>query len=395
MITVVDRINRHDAGLLPGKLKMKYRLMDKSIYGFMRGTCHLFYERLSKEKKFPSSPTAWLCGDLHLENFGSYKGDNRLVYFDLNDFDEAILGPAAWELVRCLSSIFVAFEHWKIERKKAENMAALYLKVYSDTLARGKSFYVEPQTARGIVCDFLTHVSKRKQRDLIDRITYKSGRKRLLINSKKLLPIAKAEKKKLRAHMNEWISTTGAHPYNYEVVDVVFRVAGLGSLGLRRYLFLLRSNNVKEKYLLMDMKQSRKSCLKPYIKLQQPHWHSEAERIISVQERMQNITPFLLSTISFEGESYVLQELQPTKDNINLKSIKDHYRDIYQTISDMALLTASAQLRSAGRQGAGTPDELILFGQNTDWQQPLIDYAVKMAEVTREQYEEFRARNEK
>ena len=43
----------------------------------------------------PHSPVCWICGDLHIENFGSYKGDNRLVYFDLNDFDESILAPVS------------------------------------------------------------------------------------------------------------------------------------------------------------------------------------------------------------------------------------------------------------------------------------------------------------
>jgi hypothetical protein len=33
----------------------------------------------------------------HIENFGSYKGDNRLVYFDIGDFDESLLGPSAWD----------------------------------------------------------------------------------------------------------------------------------------------------------------------------------------------------------------------------------------------------------------------------------------------------------
>ncbi len=40
-----------------------------------------------------------------MENFGSYKGDNRQVYFDINDFDEGALAPASWDLVRLLASI--------------------------------------------------------------------------------------------------------------------------------------------------------------------------------------------------------------------------------------------------------------------------------------------------
>ncbi len=87
--------------------------------------------------KIPS-PVSWICGDLHLENFGSYKGNNRLVYFDLNDFDEAILAPTYLELVRLVTSIFIAFDSLKIEQKKAANMARLFLKAYSETLQKEK-----------------------------------------------------------------------------------------------------------------------------------------------------------------------------------------------------------------------------------------------------------------
>ena len=104
-------------------VKLKYEAMAENIYRFYRGTCHLFYEDLSKVNNFPASPVSWTCGDLHLENFGSYKGDNRLVYFDLNDFDEAILMPCLWEILRMVTSIFLAFENLDIEDKKAINMA--------------------------------------------------------------------------------------------------------------------------------------------------------------------------------------------------------------------------------------------------------------------------------
>jgi len=55
----------------------------------------------------------------------------------------------------------------------------------------------------------------------------------------------------------------------------------------------------------------------------------------------------------------------------------------------MAFLTASAQLRSAGRQGAAVPDEVIAFGQNTGWQTPLLDYARNYAGQVNKDYNEY------
>ena len=65
--------------------------MADDVFAFLRGTCHLFYVRLPRARLTRSAPAAWACGDLHLANFGSYRGDNHLVYFDLNDFDEGWL----------------------------------------------------------------------------------------------------------------------------------------------------------------------------------------------------------------------------------------------------------------------------------------------------------------
>ncbi|HAN57343.1 MAG TPA: DUF2252 domain-containing protein, partial [Betaproteobacteria bacterium] len=64
---------------------LKYRNLRSNPFVFLRGTCHLFYDRLPRDRVLDRAPLTWICGDLHIENFGSYKGDNRLVYFDMND----------------------------------------------------------------------------------------------------------------------------------------------------------------------------------------------------------------------------------------------------------------------------------------------------------------------
>src|SRR3954466_11678434 len=142
MDKIRDRVNEFNKGVPLFLLKVKYKRMSESAFRFFRGTCHLFYEDLSKSNSFPSSPTCWITGDLHIENFGSYKGDNGLVYFDVNDFDEGVLAPASWELVRLLGSIFIAFKSLEIGDDRAYKMAQLFLKSYSATLAKGKAISI-------------------------------------------------------------------------------------------------------------------------------------------------------------------------------------------------------------------------------------------------------------
>jgi len=372
-------------------VRLKYEAMIENAFRFYRGTCHIFYEDLSLiEKKFPKSPLAWICGDLHIENYGSYKGDNRLVYFDVNDFDEGLLAPANWELSRMLTSIFIAFDSLKIGDDEAMRMAQLFLKSYSATLKKGKAISLEPRTAKGIVCTFLEKEANRKMKELLDKRTEIRKNKLVLsLNHKRHFELDQKLKAELLHHITEWMANSSDSPYNFKAIDAVFRLAGTGSVGVKRYMFLLRSAKEKNRYLFIDMKQARTSSLQPYVTAEQPDWETDADRVLAVQLRMQNVSPALLSVTNFRDDSYLIQEMQPTEDRIDFDLIKERYRDIYQVIDDMAILAASAHLRSSGRQGSAIVDDLIAFGESTDWHDRLIAYSEKYAKQTKKDYKDF------
>ena len=387
---LAERIIRFNQGRLPEMTQLKYEAMTENAFRFFRGTCHLFYEDLQK-KSLPESPQTWICGDLHLENFGSYKADNKLVYFDLNDFDEALLAPCLLELLRIVTSIFIAFRSLDIEDNKAENMAVLFVKNYASALCKGKSVSIDPRTAKGIVCSFLKKAHHSSYGDIMKKRTEKKRNyRKLSLKDERHFKIEKELKKQLTAHINEWIKKSSDGPYNYEVIDSVFRLAGTGSVGSKRYLFLLKSTLIKDNYLLVDMKQAFPSSLNPFVNVVQPVWDNEAARILAVQQRMQCVSASLLSSTFFNEEPYVIQELQPVKDTIKFKLIKDRYRDIIQVIDDMALLTASSQIRSSGMNGSGITDELIAFGSRKDWQEFVVNYAKEYAEQVSRDFKQFR-----
>jgi uncharacterized protein (DUF2252 family) len=364
----------------PEILQIKFEAMKENIFRFYRGTCGLFYERLSKEKTMPPSPVGWICGDLHLENFGSYRGNNNLVYFDLNDFDEGIKAPVLWEVVRLLTSIFIAFTALEIESEQAMNMAMLFIKSYSSTLIGGKAMDLDPRTSKGIVCEFLTRAEKSSYEDLLKKRTLeKKGKILLDLEDEHHFKLDKKLKEDLKEHITAWLKQNSDSPYNYKVKDVVYRIAGTGSLGQKRYLFLLKSTNTKENYLLIDMKQAFSSSLRPFVKIKQPRFENEAQRIISVQKRMQHVSSSLLSTSIFNGEDYVMQELQPVKDTIKFKLLREDYRNMYQVIDDMGMLSASSQLRSSGMDGTASKDELMEFAAKSDWQEELLRIAAEQA----------------
>jgi uncharacterized protein (DUF2252 family) len=70
---------------------------------------------------------------------------------------------------------------------------------------------------------------------------------------------------------------------------------------------------------LLDLKPALPSSLTPRLKLAQPRWESEASRVVSVQRRVQAVSPALLQPVEFGGRSYILRGLQPSEDRISLE----------------------------------------------------------------------------
>ncbi|WP_184546801.1 DUF2252 domain-containing protein [Mucilaginibacter sp. FT3.2] len=388
MSKLSERLNEFNKNLLPQMVQLKYQLMAESAFRFFRGTCHLFYEDLSKVKPVTGFPATWICGDLHLENFGSFKANNRMVYFDLNDFDESALAYANWELLRVVTSIFVGFDSLQIKQSEAKEMAQMFLDVYSATLSKAKARYIDPRTAQGIIKEFLEKAEERKARELVTKQT-DAKELQLKIDNRTHFKIEKSLKKELIAHIDNWLKKNNDWPGNYKVIDAAFRVAGTGSVGLKRYMFLLQGIKNKKKLLVIEMKQGVKSSLSPYNLVKQPGWKSDAERIISIKYRMQNVSPALLSTTVFQENAYIIQEMQPSADKIKFELIKDDHKCIKRVLTDMAVLTASAQIRSGGIQGSANIDELILLGNRTDWQKPIISYAARYAGQVKKDYQQF------
>jgi hypothetical protein len=141
--------------------------------------------------------------------------------------------------------------------------------------------------------------------------------------------------------------------------------------------------------MLLDMKEAVPSSLTRYEFSPQPAWRSEAERVISTQRRMQNRCPALLSTSDFRDKSFIMQEMQPAKDSIDFRLLRDRYRDMYSVIDSMAMLTASAQIRSSGQDRSATTDELKGFGVQEGWQEAILSYASSYAQRVKKNYDAF------
>ena len=190
MTSAPDLIVSFNAGREAERLALKYKAMRTNAFSFPRGTAHLFYDRLTSKAPLPPGPTAWICGDLHMENFGSFQGGNGLIVFDVNDFDEAACAPAAWDICRLATSILVAGPTIGQTPKDTTDAAKAAIESYFVALTTGKPLWLDDTTAEGPIGTLLHKVAKRDPSKLLDKRTVvKKGKRSLIVDGTKTLAI--------------------------------------------------------------------------------------------------------------------------------------------------------------------------------------------------------------
>ena len=388
---VVSQIQAFNAGREPERLLMKYRAMRASPFAFQRSTCHLFYDRLPRGGLFKSAPLVWACGDLHIENFGSYRGDNGLVYFDINDFDEAALAPATWELARLLASVWIGADTLRLPRRTRLAACKALVDAYADALATGKAFWVERETAQGPIRKLLDGLRERTREQFLGARTVGKGRRRkLLVDGKRALAATGAQHSMVQACIAGFARAQD-EPGFYEVLDVARRIAGTGSLGVERYVILVQGKGAPDGNQLLDLKAALPSSLLPRLRCKQPYWPTEAQRVVALQQRMQAVAMASLQTVMMGRRAFVLRALQPSEDRIALPRLAQAIDASANLLADMGRIVAWAQLRSAGRQGSADADALIDFGSQQEWRARLIDAAEHCALQIRKDAATFNA----
>jgi uncharacterized protein (DUF2252 family) len=386
---VVRRIQAYNSGRDPERLRLKYQKLRSGAFAFLRGTCHLFYERLHRTGVPGPAPLAWACGDLHLENFGSYKSDSRLVHFDINDFDESALAPASWDLLRLLASLWVGAGELGLSPHEAEALGTVLIQAYVAALAAARACGVERDSARGLVRELLDAARERSRAQFLDARTLRKGGMRVLrTNGGKALPANARQRAEVTAFMAGY-ALTQPDPGFYDVLDVARRIAGIGSLGLDRHVILVRGKGSPDGNYLLDLRPALPSSLLPYLSVHQPPWPTEAHRVVAVQQRMQAVPMAFLDAVLMDGRPYLLRGLQPAEDRLTLDHRRQALGRLEDVVQTLGQLLAWAQLRSAGRQGAAGTDELADFGRCLPWQAELLQASHSCAAQVLEDAAEF------
>ena len=389
--SIYERVLEQHQGRDPLRMAKKLALIAGDPFDFFRGTNALFFESLPVSELLHDTPRGLCCGDLHLENFGSFRGANRLVYFDLNDFDEACVAPLAYEVLRFLASVHAGAASLGLAAKQADKLCRIFLQRYAAALAEGKPAWLERPTARGLVKQLLDGLRSRHRLALLGERTllHKDGSRALRVDDKRILAVTPKEHKRVQVCLQAYADAQ-PNPDFYHVLDIGGRVAGNGSLGVPRYIVLVEGRGGVDGHFLLDLKAANPSALAPHVPPPQPSWPVEGERVTAMQKVMSAMAPALLAPVKLHGDSFVLKELQPSADRLDLDGVRGDLAVLTEVIEDMAQLTAWAQLRGSARYGAALPDELMNFGMRSDWQAPLLRAAREAAERNLAQWQAFR-----
>jgi len=391
-VNVAERIFQHNAGRDPDLVARKYARIASDPFLFLRGTCHLFYEDWHGGRELDAAPRSWICGDLHLENMGSYKGDNRLAYFDINDFDEASLAPCTWETARFLVSLHVAAQTLGIPLRDVRALVRCFIEANVQALAQGKARWIERAIAQGLIGRLLAQVEVRKRKVFLDRRTLRDGKRRqFVIDGDRLLAVERKD----RDALFTWFEKFAARqddPKFFRPIDVARRAAGTGSLGLRRYAVLVRGNGSPNGNYMLDFKPANESSAGARLPRIQPKWASDAARVVCVQQRMQAIAPAFLMAVRFGGRDWVLKELQPSQDRLDLTAVHGNTALLAEAIGAMGRIVAWSSLRASGRQGSAIADDLVAFAQSREFVKPLIAYVEHYANQVVADWKNFRTR---
>jgi uncharacterized protein DUF2252 len=128
--------------LVPTDLRLKHTLMKRSEFFFLRATFYRWMQVWPEVcADLVATPVLQAIGDLHVENFGTWRDSEGRLIWGINDFDDAYPLPYSNDLVRLAVSAKLAInaEHLAIKPRDA---CDAILTGYTDGLKSGGQPFV-------------------------------------------------------------------------------------------------------------------------------------------------------------------------------------------------------------------------------------------------------------
>jgi uncharacterized protein (DUF2252 family) len=379
--------------------------MAESSFAFFRGTAILQAHDLK------GTPAAGLivqsCGDCHLINFGGFATPERTLVFDINDFDETFPGPFEWDVKRLATSFVLAARWLGFSAGDARRAVEAVTAAYRTALVRFAEMTVLETWYARITMDemfkeyadvpaILKRLKKsveQAQKDTTEHVFHKittvaNGEPRItdqppllfhpdpseLDMERDVLPFFKNYRATLSWEREALFG-------RFHLVDVAFKVVGVGSVGTRCFIALFRGD--QDDHLFLQVKEARPSVLEG---LAGPSpFANNGERVVEGQRLMQAASDIFLGwSQGTRGGDYYVRQLRDMKIAPNLAGYTPRILAAYGHLCGRTLARAHAK---AGDAAAITG----YLGATSVFDNAIADYALAYADQVEKDYVSFRA----
>src|ERR1700736_2408674 len=127
--------------IVPEDLTEKHKLMAENEFAFMRATYYRWAQVWTEQcPELARAPSVLAVGDLHVENFGTWRDSEGRLVWGINDFDEAYHLPYTNDLVRLATSALLAIEGDHLGLRPRPACAALLGGYRAGLAAGGRPF---------------------------------------------------------------------------------------------------------------------------------------------------------------------------------------------------------------------------------------------------------------
>lgn len=385
------------ARVSPGAFRTKFRKMAASAIAFYRGSAGLFYAdvaALADPFATGDASRVWIHGDLHAENFGSYMTPGGVLVFDVNDFDEAFVGPFTWDVRRLSASLALqayakAFSDEELRELVGTAVIAYVdqIGVFSATPGRA-SLTLTRDTTTGCVRDLLRRASLRTRAALLAGTTVVEDYQRRFVVADGVRRLSTAERAEVEAAFAEYTDTIpDGQGLSSRIKDVVAREGvGIGSAGLPSYNLLLEGHTeALENDVLLYMKQAQVATPSRFVDAPavRAYFRHDGHRTALSQRALQESADRWLGHCTLRGVGQVVAEVSPYAVDLGWDAVDgfDGAREVARHLgraaaklhcvadaeSDQVLVTACAdQAIAAALDGRAQPfvEDMVAFAES-------------------------------
>lgn len=363
-------IERQHESRLEHLIPLRIARMAQSPFAFFRGTAAIMAHDLRDQPNTGELVVA--SGDAHLANFGLFATPERRLTFELNDFDEVSTAPWEWDIKRLAVSIILAAR----ERGATDLIAAAAaaVRAYQATMADLVAvtlldrFYMRlnvrmledelsPEDVE-FIDRTLLRARRRTSEYLLPRITTSdaSGRLQILDDPPVLTHVTGLTVEAAQDLVRDYLRTARTDSAfllkQFELVDVAYRIVGVGSVGTR-CLILLFVGRAGEP-IFLQIKEAGPSVLETFggapnllreLKLQ--HGDHEGFRVITGQRILQTASDPFLGFLTHEDRDYYVRQFRDMKASIDLDDLDERTFNLYVRYCGMLLARGHGQSPAA------------------------------------------------